>query len=395
LQQTGIAVLEGARYRNNGLYSSCVNTFYQIKKMRKMKNLLLLLVCFLSAQLLPAAAVVPGADAASGCRVNPPNAEITILFAYTTSAAIAAGGPKNIKRDVDYGMGLLNTALANNQIPLTVRAITQYVQVDYAAASTDAAVTDLLTELRKTNGKFNKVHQFRQQTRADIVCLVFSGYTMGKADLNGAFMVCHYAAFGDSYVFPHEFGHVLGATHEAGMNFNFGENAYRTIANNGGVSIPYFSQPRTITMSLAGASRTFTIGDASHNNAGTITTNSTAKSALGEALTVVPNATGAVPAILVDPMTAPTPTGGAAPYNITSFTVSAAGMINVKYTCTDAVTFKVEGYDAGSTTAFGVFSSTLDPSKTSMDLPGWGNTYPGDRYELKINNVVIKTFTAP
>ena len=361
-----------------------------------MKNLLLLLVCFLSSQLLPAAAVLPGADAASGCRVNPPNTEITILFAYTTSAAIAAGGPKNIKRDVDYGMGLLNTALVNNNIPLTVRAITQYVEVDYGAASTDAAVTDLLTELRKTNGKFNKVHQFRQQKQADMVCLVFSGYTMGKADLNGAFMVCHYAAFNDSYVFPHEFGHVLGATHEAGMNFSFGEGpTYRTIAANGGVSIPYFSEPRTITLSLAGANRSVTLGDASHNNAGTIRTNMTAKSALGEALTPVANAAGAANAKLVDPLTASMPTGSAAPYTITSFTVSSTGTINVKYSCTDAVTIKVEGYDAGATTPFGGFSTSLNPSVQTVDLPGWGNPYPGDRYELKVNNVVIKTYTAP
>lgn len=359
-----------------------------------MKNVLLLLVCFLSSQLLPAAAVLPTDNTAPGCRVNPPNTEITILFAYTTSAAIAAGGPANIKRNVDHGMGLLNAALVNNQIPLTVRAITEYAEVDYGAASSDAAVTDLLAELRKTNGKFNKVHQFRQQKRADIVCLVFSGYAMGKADLNGTFMVCHVSTFGDTYVFPHEFGHVMGATHEAGMNFTFGENAYRTIANTGGFSIPYFSEPRSVTLSLAGANRTFTIGDASHNNAGTIRTNMPAKSTLGEALPAVPNATGAAPAKLVDPLTAPMPAGGAAPYTITSFTQKADGNFTLQYTCSDAVVVRVEGF-AQNNTSFGWFTETLDPSASTKLLGGWGPAYPGDRYELKINNVLVKTINVP
>jgi hypothetical protein len=363
--------------------------------MKKMKNLLLLLVCFLSSQLLPAAAVLPGADAASGCRVNPPNTEITILFAYTTNAAIAAGGPKNIKRDVDNGMSLLNTALANNNITLTVRAITEFVQVEYGSATSDAAVTDLLAELRKTNGKFNKVHQFRQQKQADMVCLVYSGFAMGKADLDGAFMVCHYSTFGDTYVFPHEFGHLMGATHEAGKTFNFGEGpTYRTVAANGGVAIPYFSEPRTINLTLGTAVRTLTLGDATHNNAGKIKANMAAKSALGEALTVVANATGAAAATLVNPATAPTP-AGPVPYTITSFTVNNAGIIVINYTTSDATAFTVEGYETGQTKSFGGFSTRLDCSKNTMNESAWGAPYPGDRYDLKIDGVVVRSYTAP
>ncbi len=359
-----------------------------------MKNLMLLVVCLLGFQVLSAESRLMGSTPAQGCSVAlPPAGEITILIAYTTSAAIAAGGPKNIKRDVDNGLRLLNDALVNNNIPYSVRAIVEYVEVEYGAAPTNSAVTDLLAELRKTNGKFNKVHQFRQQKKADIVCLVFSGYTMGMADLNGAMMVCHYSAFGDSYVFPHEFGHVMGATHEAGMNFNFGENqSYRTIATNGGVSIPYFSEPRSITMTIAGTSRTFSIGDATHNNAGTIRTNAPAKSTLGDPLTPVASVANAAAAKLVDPLTAPMPGGGAPPYTISSFTVALDGNMTIRYQCSDAVAFTIEGYDPN---LFGGFGSNLDPSKPEMTVRHWGSAYPGDRYVLKINGVEVKSYLVP
>ncbi|MCB0575983.1 MAG: hypothetical protein KDC61_15615, partial [Saprospiraceae bacterium] len=62
--------------------------------------------------------------------------ELTILFAYTNQAACAAGGPAEIKKNVDYGLGLLNTALSNSNVGYRVVAISEYVEVEDGFAST-------------------------------------------------------------------------------------------------------------------------------------------------------------------------------------------------------------------------------------------------------------------
>ncbi|HMG14935.1 MAG TPA: hypothetical protein VK590_05790, partial [Saprospiraceae bacterium] len=239
--------------------------------------------------------------------------EITVLFAYTTNAAFSAGGAANIKRNVDIGLKNLNDALKNSNVSYSVRAIDEFVEVEYNNTAADfSSVDQLLKELRKVDGKFNKVHQFRKQKQADIVCLIFGGYGMGYADLNGEMMVCNYeeGIFGGSYIFPHEFAHNLGATHEAAMLFDWKEaGSRRTLEGNGAVAIPYFSEDRTITMDVAGAKRTFALGDASHDNAKTIRKNAPAKSKLGENLGNVAASNNALAAKLVNPLSVQAPQG--------------------------------------------------------------------------------------
>ncbi|MEK7256706.1 MAG: M12 family metallo-peptidase, partial [Bacteroidota bacterium] len=315
--------------------------------------------------------------------------EITILFAYTDKAAVAAGSPAEIKKRVDVGMTNLNAAFVNNGIGYTVKAIAEYVEVEYDAAPTEDDVDALLAELRNPDGKFNKVHQYRKQKQADVVCLIFTGFSMGKADLNGSMMVMHHGAgaFGGSYVFPHEFGHVMGATHEAGKRFTIGNTTYRTISNNGGVSIPYYSQDKK-TITYMGQS--LTIGDAEHDNAGTILKNASAKSNLGENLPNVPASANAAPAKLVNPATAPTPPGG--PFcAVISFTCTQKGHITITYISSDATEFKVEGFDDKGK-SFGGFGGQLDPSKTLLESDFY-ELFPGDKYVMTIGGKEVGSYT--
>lgn len=273
--------------------------------------------------------------------------EIKVLFAYSTQAACAAGGPTEIKKNADNGMRLLNEALKNSNIGYRAVAIPEFVEVNDGFAVTDADVDEMLAELGNPDGKYNKIHKFRQEKQADVVCLIFAGYTMGKAQLGtesrpGQFMVNHYKAFGNDYVFPHEFGHNLGATHEAGMKFHYGGPTYRTISNNQGYAIPYYSEKdRTVSYEIQGQMRSVKLGDAMHDNAGTMRNVARALAVAGESLGAVTAVSNAVSARLVDPATASMPSDCQ-----NSFTVIDCQFVGtefiINYEALDAVNISLE-----------------------------------------------------
>ncbi len=258
---------------------------------------------------------------------NPLAGNITVLFVYTKRVAKEiGGGAPEIKKQVDNGMNLLNEALNNSQIGYQAKAIAQFVEVDMDEDVTDARA--LLRELGQEDGKYNKIHQIRQQKQADIVCLIFSGEMKGIANLYGDLMVCHYSTFDGSYVFPHEFGHNLGAVHSnkdgevaysRKYHFNFRGNWYRTVSNNGGISIPYFSEDRTINYAFKyqdeksewkTETKTIKLGDADYNNAATMRKQAPKTAQFGEQLKPVPSVMNAYAVRLVDPSTEPIPAGG-------------------------------------------------------------------------------------
>jgi hypothetical protein len=318
---------------------------------------------------------------------QPVNNEITMLFAYTTQAACAVGGVAKIKENVENGLKLLNEALVNSNIGYTVRAIPEYVEVEYGAVPSKTDVDDLIaTIFPAKDGIFNKVHQFRKQKQADMVCLIFSGYGMGQAQLNGDLMVTHYSTFGGSYVFPHEFGHNLGATHEAGMRFNFGRQIYRTVSNNGGVAIPYFSENnRTISRTENGETKTIQLGDASHDNVSTMKSNAKKKVSLGENLADVPSVSNALPAKLVNPGSAPMPPCQQESVTIEKCYIDDRGVLTIEYEAVDEVSFNGQMVDKENNPFQGTgFRSNLKPGESK-----WENRYgvevePGDKYIVTI-----------
>ncbi|MGA9768480.1 MAG: M12 family metallo-peptidase [Blastocatellia bacterium] len=204
---------------------------------------------------------------------------IDILFAYTTEAATEAGGLTALKvAYIDNGVRLLNEALTNSQTNAQIRVIPKLIEVSgVPVPQSQQDVSNILAALSKPDGDFSQVHQYRQQLKADILVLIFNGSVkMGKANLgqapvdsnrNRACMVTHLATFGESYVFPHEFAHILGCNHqnEKGITpyaagYNPGDG-WRTIEANGGIAVPYFSANRTVTTANYG---TIQIGNAAN-----------------------------------------------------------------------------------------------------------------------------------
>lgn len=191
-------------------------------------------------------------------------ATVDILFAYTKEAAQEAGGASALKAAyIDNGIRLLNEGLTNSQTNLQVRAIPMLVEVSgMTAPASDQGVTDLLSSFSNANGDFAQVHKFRQQQKGDVMVLIFNGsQKAGKANLGklpAPAMVTHLGTFDLSYIFPHEFAHILGCGHQgttgttpyaAGFNSG-GDGVWRTIEANNGFSIPYFSAPRTVTTKI-------------------------------------------------------------------------------------------------------------------------------------------------
>lgn len=276
--------------------------------------------------------------------VNPVSGEITILFAYTKKAAMEiGGGPAEIKKKVDYGMKLLNESLSNSQIGYKATAIPQFIEVDMSQDVTDAHKE--LSELAKVDGKYNQIHKVRKDKQADIVCLIFSGEKQKKgiAQLNGDMMVCHFQVFDDSYIFPHEFGHNLGAVHSnADLNtndpkwtwkyhFDYRGSKYRTVSNNGGISVPYYSENRTIDYDFKyqdendnykwkTEKKTIKLGDENYDNASKMRIQAKKAALFGEQLGAVQANSSAYKTKLVNPANEPIPAGGKVAFRFIDFT---------------------------------------------------------------------------
>lgn len=311
---------------------------------------------------------------------NPTNENITVLFAYTKRAALdIGGGAKEIKNQVDYGMKLLNDALKNSNIGYGVTAVAEYVEVDMMDEVSDAR--GLLTELGKVEGKYNKVHQYRQMKQADIVCLIFNGSdAKGIANLFGDLMVCHIYTFDGSYIFAHEFGHNLGAVHsnkegepyQRTYHHKFNDQWYGTVSNNGRIAIPYFSENRTInyTFKYQDANDEYKwktktekvkLGDDKYNNAATMRNQAKKTVLFGEALKPVKNAPGAYNARLVNPSTEPIPAGGRAAFKFIDFTFNDnTKLATFKYEATQIYCSKYRKYDI----------KAIDP--TGKEIAGFG-----------------------
>ena len=255
---------------------------------------------------------------------------MTVLFAFTREAADAVGGSQKIKERVDNGLRLLNGALKNSATGVQVHAVAKFVEVTgVAKPTTNAKVGEMLREVTDVNGRFSGVHQARADLRADMVCLIFDGHAMGQANLGKppadrmaprAIMVTQHGTFGESYIFPHEFGHVLGCAHqgeEGGMApYARGyspisiagalNNPWRTVTANGGVSLPYFSANRQVTQryqkpDASHADATVQVGTPQNDCARAIRESGPAYARLGDHLTRPANNAAAYATRLVTP----------------------------------------------------------------------------------------------
>lgn len=320
---------------------------------------------------------------------------VKIVFAYTKKAAIeVGGGVKELQNQVQNGVNLTNEGLRNSSVGTTIQIVPQFIEVDYMLEHDNNTMGDLLNELQKKDGKFNKVHQYRQQLGGDILCLIYSGKGGGRAELNGDLMVASIGCFDSSYIFAHEFGHNLGATHEGGKRFT--SNGKRTISANGGVAIPYYSANRTVNYKGV----KYVLGDENKNNSATMRNNALAKSKIGENLPTVATSNKGLAAKIVDPSTAVVD-GAKEPYKFIDFTMTPQGKniyVTFDYECTLAFAQKArtESYvyqitpimaNGEPNNAMGSFRTGFNPgSQNETKTFKFNPKYPN--YEMKEGSYV-------
>ncbi len=348
--------------------------------------------------------------------------EITVLFAYTKKSALEiGGGPAQIQKQVDYGIKTLNECLTNSNIGYTARAVPQLVEVDMSNDVLDARAE--LRELGKVDGKYNQVHQIRKEKQADIVCLIFSGEMKGIANLNGDMMVCYFGVFDDSYIFPHEFGHNLGAEHYPGEKTNspnnylidYRGNKYRTVSNNGGISVPYYAENRSVEHEFRyqdandnykwkTEKKTIKLGDENYNSVLGMRIQAVKAAMFGEKLAVVNTVAGAYPARLVNAATEPVPAGGKDAFKFIDFTYNKDSKKAVftynasQIYCTSYKEYKIGAIDqSGKEVAgFGV-SGGMNPGSPNQAECDFKTYTASNGYvaELKQGSKIQLWYTAP
>lgn len=150
--------------------------------------------------------------------------QLDILIVYTPQALAGAGGVAGLQALAETAIQDLNTVFANSGIPTTAALAGLREAVGYSESS---FLSTNLTRLRTPgDGYLDEVHGWRDQDRADLVCLfVSTGDVLGIANFGVqagyqprpdlAFSVVQLAALdpGDA-VFAHEIGHNLGLQHQ-------------------------------------------------------------------------------------------------------------------------------------------------------------------------------------
>ena len=309
---------------------------------------------------------------------------ITLLFAYSPQAACTAGGVPALQQQVAEGLTRLNEALRNSQIGYTVQAVPQWVEVAAEAAPDREAVHALLASLGQADGPFNQVHQVRQATQADLVCLLFAGAAMGLAQQDGDMMVAHPLTFGETYGFAHEFGHCLGATHAAGMQFQIGEEPYRTLSTYGGRALPYYSQDREVLYVHQGQALRVRLGDAQHDNAATMRRQAPHLARRGEGLAPVPVAAAALSTRVVEPGTVAASPDCPPAVVIDGCHIRPDQSLVICYRGTDAVRLQAQLLDQRGEYAGG-FQTLLAPDQTCF-VRAYFALQPGDHYEITVGD---------
>jgi peptidyl-Asp metalloendopeptidase len=147
---------------------------------------------------------------------------IDVMVVYTPQARINRGGTAAMEAAIADGIALANTAYANSGITTRLRLV-HAAEVSYT--ETYNSGTDLSRLQKSNDGYADEIHTWRNQYGADLVSMLLSSLDSGVAGrayvmsyVHGsfasyAFSVVH-QNYVDSFTFPHELGHNMGASHD-------------------------------------------------------------------------------------------------------------------------------------------------------------------------------------
>ncbi len=147
---------------------------------------------------------------------------IDVLVAYTPGALASAGSTEAMEAQIETAVSLANTAYENSGVDLQLRLVHSYATTDEASESFSSDLGDFADT---TDGRFDEVHNLRDQYGADMVVLMrepgqYCG--IGFRPYNSTLLALDTLAFSvvamnciSYHSFAHELGHNLGAHHNA------------------------------------------------------------------------------------------------------------------------------------------------------------------------------------
>ncbi len=178
---------------------------------------------------------------------------IDVMVFFTPAARIAAGGKEEITAQIIKAYQDTNEGYRNSRVGHALRLIDPYAydpEVDYSESNFDWGAT--IARLRNAgDGQMDRVHELRDQYKADIVVLFVEGdnaycgvsysmETLSPAFESSAFSLISRKCASTNLSFAHELGHVMGSQHDHAnaqidgvYAYSYGyqapDNAFRTI----------------------------------------------------------------------------------------------------------------------------------------------------------------------
>ena len=169
----------------------------------------------------PDAPAAAGADTVTTAAATT-NTIVDLLVVYTSTARSKQGGQAAMKALITMGVDLANQAYSNSRIAMQLRL----VNASEVAYTESGNISTDLSRLRNTNDGFmDRVHQLRDQHKADLVALIVDNgggycgiaYVMANGPRTGfagyAFSVTDRECVANNTL-THELGHNMGNAHD-------------------------------------------------------------------------------------------------------------------------------------------------------------------------------------
>ncbi len=163
----------------------------------------------------------PQATPALAGGAGDPAGQLDMLIAYTPETLAARGSVASVQAVAAASVEQTNRIFTNSQVPASVRLVGVVPTATSEAGGDHYALLDAITD--PGDGKFEDIHALRSQYKADqVTTLVTSSHVCGLGWLDApatmAFTTVDHTCAYDNITLAHEFGHNLGAGHDAGAS---------------------------------------------------------------------------------------------------------------------------------------------------------------------------------